>query len=397
VLRSQDSVLKPIAIGAVSSLKSKGASAKFARELAALAPSEQVLLIDALAARRDAAARTAILSSLAGGDSSVRLAAINAVGRLEDAGAVPALARTLEGAKTAEERAALERAFASLRGAEATDHALVAELARASQTAKPTLMAALARRGNRVAVPALLAEAGSPNAATAKAAFVALGKVAAQPDLAACLDRLAGLRAAEIRPDAEAALGPALLQVEDTSRRGGMVLAALGRASGPEARGSLVRLLPLCPEPGAFAALKSACGDVDPRVRETALRALTTWPDSLAWASLVELLRQPPSDAHRALAFRALVRLAGEENAHPSATLFERYRDLLGNAKNDDDRKLVLGALGGAAHPDALGLALPLLDHAGVRAEAQAAVKRIAESIKDQHPRAAQDALQKLK
>jgi hypothetical protein len=43
-----------------------------------------------------------------------------------------------------------------------------------------------------------------------------------------------------------------------------------------------------------------------------------------------------------------------------------------------------------------LDLALPLLDNSGVRVEAEVAVRKIAESIKAQHPKAAQEALNRL-
>ena len=80
----------------------------------------------------------------------------------------------------------------------------------------------------------------------------------------------------------------------------------------------------------------------------------------------------------------------------PDAKLVERYRQLLAGARSDADLRLILGALGGAAQPGALQLALPLLDNAGVRAEAEVAVKKIAEAIKAQHPQAAQEALKRL-
>ena len=51
----------------------------------------------------------------------------------------------------------------------------------------------------------------------------------------------------------------------------------------------------------------------------------------------------------RGLALRGLVRLAGEENAHPNAKLIEHYRQLLAGAHTDADLRLILGALGGAA------------------------------------------------
>jgi hypothetical protein len=86
-----------------------------------------------------------------------------------------------------------------------------------------------------------------------------------------------------------------------------------------------------------------------------------------------------------------------EENAHPDAKLIAHYRELLPEAQSDADLRLILGALGGAAHPDALKLALPLLDKTGVHAEAEVAVKKIAEAIKAQYPQAAEEALKRLR
>jgi hypothetical protein len=53
--------------------------------------------------------------------------------------------------------------------------------------------------------------------------------------------------------------------------------------------------------------------------------------------------------------------------------------------------------LGDVAQPGALKLALPLLDNTGVRAEAEVAVRKIAEAIRVQDPKATQEALNRLK
>ena len=76
------------------------------------------------------------------------------------------------------------------------------------------------------------------------------------------------------------------------------------------------------------------------------------------------------------------MRLAGDLNAKPDPELIKRYRQLLAGARDDDERKLILGILAGVAHPEALDLALSLLSQAGVRAETELAVKKIAASIK---------------
>jgi hypothetical protein len=116
----------------------------------------------------------------------------------------------------------------------------------------------------------------------------------------------------------------------------------------------------------------------------------------MAWDALAGIYRQPGSEVVRGLALRGLLRLAAEENAHPSAKLEDHYRLLLTGVHSDSDLRLILGALGGAAWPGALELALPLLSNPSVRPEAEAAVKKIAEAIKAQHPQAAQAALNRL-
>ncbi len=142
--------------------------------------------------------------------------------------------------------------------------------------------------------------------------------------------------------------------------------------------------------------MKSALNDPEAAVRDTAFRALTDWPTADAWDDLLALYQKQPAGTQTALALRGLTRLANDENTKPSDALVQRYRVLLESARTDDDRKQVLGALGGCAHPDALKLALPLLENAAVRAEAASAVRRIAESIKGAHPQAAADALKNL-
>jgi HEAT repeat protein len=147
----------------------------------------------------------------------------------------------------------------------------------------------------------------------------------------------------------------------------------------------------------ALAALQQALASDDAAVRNAALRTLTAWRGSAAWDSLVGALKDPKSEGGRTLALRGLVRLAGEGNAKPDAALIGRYRQLLEVARDDGERKLILNTLAGASHPDALALALPLLDVPGVREEAVQTVKRIAEAIQKKHPKAAEEAFAKIK
>jgi HEAT repeat protein len=396
VLHGSDAALKPVAIARVPALRSKDASVLFAAELPNLPAQEQVWLIDDLAARGDLAACTAIGNSLASPDATVRRAAISALGRMGDTWCVPVMAGALEDAKEPEERRALESALISLSGGVQTDRAIVAALQKSSGGTRATLISVIARREGPAANPLLLTEAGQSDPVVAKAALRALAKTAAGNEVTPLLERLAATGDAEVRSEAESAAAQALARIDQPDRRSALVREALGRARSVESRNAVLGLLPACGDAAALAALQTAAADSDSRVRDAAVRALADWPDAAAWEALSGVYRQPGSEAQRGLALRGLVRLAGDENAHPSPGLIERYRQLLAGARSDADLRLILGALGGAAQLEALDLAFPLLANSGVRAEAEAAVKKIAVAIKAKHPKAAREALQKI-
>jgi HEAT repeat protein len=396
-LRSSDAVLKPVAIGAVRSLPAGGASEKFARELPGLSPEEQVWLIDSLAARADAPARAALIASLCSADAGVRRAAAAALSRHGGATAVRPFANAIAAAKDPDEIRALESALGSLPSDRDTDKAIIAEIKLARDDTRAHLISSLALRRDPQVMAALFEEADNPNPAVTKAAYRVLAKAAAGDQLPMLLKKFVALRNADLRSEVEGFVEQAVVVTDDVSRRSTAVRDALKQTADVPSRCALLRLLPACGDAQALAALNSAVSDTDARVRDAAIRALAEWPDSSAWGALSATWRKPETDAHRSLAFRGLVRLAGDANAHADENLVAHYREFLDGARSDDEIKLILGALGGLANPDALKLALPLLDKPGVRPEAEVAVKKIAEAVKGKHPEAAKAALERLK
>jgi HEAT repeat protein len=396
VLHGLDPVLKPVAIAAVRSLRAAGATQKFAGETPNLAPDEQVWMIDSLAARAGPDACSAITGCLTSSHPIVQQAAISALGRIGDASTVGVLAHALANSQEPERRRAIESALVSLGGGTETDKRLTVELKGSTGAARVHLLTALAKREGEAANPLLLREIDSTDAATAKAAFHALGQSATERELPVLLNKFSNLGSADVRSEAEGAAREALGSIEDESRRSTIVRDALRQVAGVESRTSLLSLLPVCADSAALDTVKAATTDPDSRVRDTAIRTLADWPNGSARDALVALSQQPQSETLRGVVFAGLVRLTGEENEHADAGLVDRYRQLLSSAHGEAETKLVLGALGGANTPEALQLVIPLLSEPGVHAEAAAAVKRIAQSIKTKHPEAAAEALQKL-
>lgn len=394
ILRGQDSAVKPVAIAAIRSLQPADTSAKFAKELAKLQPADQVLLIEAFAARGDAAAKAAINESLTAENTVVRLAAVSALGTVGDETSVPALAKALIAGKTPEETQPVEQAFSQLRGGTKVDENLVAEMKKAPAESKVRFIAILAKRGNRVAVPALL-EVTSEEAA-AKPAFRALGKLATEQDLPALLDKLVNLKVTDARSEAEGAVAKAISKTADVAKRSDAVSAALAKTSNVEARCTLLGLFPTCGGAKALAAVKSARADKEPRVREAALRALADWPDASATDTLLDAAQSATADTERVLALRGTVRLLGTASDFTPQDVAARFQKAMTLAKNADEKKLLLGGLANVHDPVALKLVEPYLSEKEVQAEAAQAAVSLAAHLSGACRDATKSALQKV-
>jgi HEAT repeat protein len=396
MLRSDDASLKPLAIARIIDLSGADVSQKFGAEMPRLAPDDQVLLIEALAARGDPDAIGIIAAQAKAGDASVRTAAVQALGQHGDATSVPALASALADASGAVERQAVERALVTLRGGTTTDAAIIQALKSEADKSKPSLMNALALRRSRLAVPALLEETQSSVPAVARAAFQALGPLVVAKDLEPLLDALTRLKAEAASANAEIAVSRALAQLDDKVAGSKLLRERLESTTDLATRLSLMRLLPNVPDTAALEVLAEASEADNAEVADTALRALADWPDQDAWDLLEAMYRRSDAESYRVLALRALVRLARETTRHPDDAVILRYRSLFEGAKSDNDRKLILGVLAGVAHPAALEMAVSQLESPGVRAEAALTVRTLAEALKEEHPEAARAALQRL-
>jgi HEAT repeat protein len=269
------------------------------------------------------------------------------------------------------------------------------ELRKATGLTRATLLNVLGVRTGPLANTVALRELSGNDPDVQKAALKILARTGGATELGpllAALPRLTG-----VADEAGAALASVLGRIENPAARSGPVVDALQTADAVELRTLLMSALPVCDTDRALDAARRSLSDPDPAVQKAAVRALAEWPTMAAWDSLLAVFQQPGNETQRSLALNGLTRLLADENARPSAALFGRYAQLFSAARGDADIRLVLGALGGAASPDALALAYPLLERSAVHPEASAAIKRIAEAIQKDHPQAAREALDKIK
>jgi HEAT repeat protein len=373
VIRGTDAALKPSALFHVRSIRNSNASAAFAAELSRLTPAERVLLIDSLAARNDTAAREAIVAQTQAQDDTVRQAAVVALVQVGDATVVPALAVALA-KSTPQQQQAIEMALASLKGGDQVDQELTRALETGPDAARPGLMNAAARRGTKSTVPALLTLAASADAATARAAFRALGQLAGPSALPAILELLLNLKAPAARADAENAAIKVLERDPDVDRRTQLVIRTLSGTKDAAGRASLIALLPACGNDPALAAAKRERASTDATLREAALRALADWPDATAVDPLLTEAEQATQNNERVLALRGAVRLL-RQASEVSPAIKAQFQKALALARDTNEKKLVISGLADGQHAFAMEMLAPQLDDPAVRAEAvQAAI-----------------------
>jgi len=181
-------------------------------------------------------------------------------------------------------------------------------------------------------------------------------------------------------------------------RAGGHPWRPFGSRGGATAhtRVSLLRCLAVIGGPKALAVVVESRKDRSAEVRD---ESLASWR-----AGLIPCRAAPVRDraanhdpADHAAALRGLVRLASADDKRPAdIRALSVTWDL---AKNAEEQRLVLGALGGSAAPQALALAIKALDQPDVAEEASLAAVLIAERLSGTHPvecaRAMEEVLQR--
>jgi len=353
-----------------------------AAELGALAPEKQVAVVQALSDRGDLAATPAVLRLAREGEAKVRAAATLALTRLADASVVPLLVDTAAGGEAELAQAALA-ALASLPGKD-VNAAILAVLDRPDAKVRRVAIEVLGQRHATAATPALLKAAADADESIRLAAVKALGETAAFADLAALVDLLAKAKAANESAAAEAALRAACARMPDKEAAAERLAASLARA-GAEAKPALLRTLGQLGGAKALEAVRDAVKEANEPIRDAALRVLGDWPDPAASPFLLDVAKSSDNKKYKILALRGFIRLIGL-GEQPADKRLAMCKEAMGLADRDEEKKLVLGALGGVPAAEALAMVVPHLDAGAMKDEASAAAVSIAEKIAGSHP-----------
>jgi HEAT repeat protein len=352
----------------------EAATLRFAEQLAKLPAGAQAALLGALADRGDTAARPAVIDRLeASQDMPVRLAAIEALGVLGEAADTARLVELLS-SDSADEHAAARASLQRLPG-EGVSPAIVAGLASAPSGLRVTLIEILSERRAFDAVPDILPAAVDSDPAVRAAAMTALGELAGPDHIAGMLQGVLRAEAGAERAAAEKCVMFVCQRIEDRERRAEPILAAMDGLPAAD-RLALLATLGRVGGSAALVVLEGAMADAHAETHDTGLRALCLWPEASIAPRLTELVQAEEHEEHRALALRALIRVAPLPDDRSDAERLELLQSALALCQDDELRNYALSRARAIRIVETLRFLLPYLDEPAL---AQAACESIVE------------------
>jgi HEAT repeat protein len=391
-LKGNDPRLFAVALSLVRQCPGTETTAALAAELAKLPPEKQVALLSALADRADKAATPAVLRLVKEGDATVRPTAIQTLGKLGDAALAPVLLEAASGDDPATAQAALA-CLAGLADPN-TDRVLLAMLEKVQGKARCTVIELLGQRRVAEAASALLKAAGEADASIRLAAIKALGETATLADLPALVQLAVKAGAPADLAAAEAALGMAAQRMPDREACAEGAASAMAQA-GVANKVALLRVLVQIGGTKALAAVQSTAKDGNETVRDAAMRALADWQDLAAAPELLNQAKTSDNRKYKILALRGYIRLIGQRSL-PADQKLAMCREAMPLAERSEEKRLVLGALGGVPTPEGLAMVSPSLDDPTLKNEASAAAVAIGEKIAGARPAEVAEAMKKV-
>ncbi|MCX7426874.1 MAG: HEAT repeat domain-containing protein [Planctomycetia bacterium] len=369
-LSGDDAMKQQLAAQQLNTLTGEAATKRLLDELPKLAAPGKILVLGALAARREKAVLPAVVAAADSDDAALKRAAITCLATVGDATVLPLLVAEISGKDADVARESL----VAISG-DAVDQALLDALKQASEEQRAGLVDVLRRRRSTVAVPALLAEAGKEDAAAYGPAIAALRSLATPDDVPALIDLLLATAKGARRDEIEKTVLLVCGQTEDEAARVAPVLAVLEKADEPK-RCALLPVLGRLGGKKALETIEPALASDRPAVRDAAVRALCNWPDASVAGRLLDLVKTTDSPAHRTWALRAYVRVITLKSDRPEAETLAMLQEAMKLAKDDAQRQLILDRASAVRTIETLRWVAPYLDDPAVN---QAACRAVAD------------------
>jgi HEAT repeat protein len=392
LLEADDKDMFDVALRTGRELPGSDVTQALVAALDSLPPPRQALLIRAIGDRQDAAALPAVRKWAAEGSQEVRLAAIDVLGQMSDASAAAMLLETAVSGEPALARAA-QTSLVNLHG-QAVDAAIAANLDRGDPQARTLVLDLVAQRTITSALPAVLQAADDSDEQVRLAAIRTLGRIGGLDELAMLTHRLLAAKSPQETAALEEALKVASLRMPDRDACAGVFLDSMPKASVASKR-FLIELLGSVGGARALEGVSAAAEDADQDLQDAATQVLGEWMGAEAAAVLLHLAETPRNDRFKTRALRGYIRILRQMNL-PADEKLAMCEAAFRAARRDEERRLVLAALGRIPSAKAISMLVPHLANPALAEDAAAAALAVGETLVQTDPRVVADAMQQV-
>lgn len=341
----------------------------------------QIQLLAVLSGYPAARVRPTVVAAAGSESLPVRLAAFGALAKVGDGTAVPGLVGTATKTK-GPEQAAARATLAAISGRD-VDEAVVSMLkAKPSDAVAVELLQTVSERRMFAAKDLIVDALKSPSAPVRTQALKSLRPLGTPTDAPAALDAMLATDDSQEQTEAATTAAALVRKMSNSAQAGSLVTRRLMQTKEPAAQAKLIEVLPLLGTSDAIPTLRRSIADANPEVRDAAVRALTSWPNSDVREDVFRLARDSRNETHRLLAIRGLIRIVGLDRFREPAAVVEDLRTVAGFTWRQEEQLLVLGALSQFPCQEGIAFAGTFAAEPGLKAQAEAAIQSIQQRMK---------------
>lgn len=375
LVKGDDSYLRSAALRFVVMEQGERLTKAMTDVLGELCAAKQAELIILLGERGDCLAREAVTKFLTSEDKVLRESAITALGGIGDVGSVKLL---LQQAASEEYKAQAIKGIAAMTDT-GVNTVLIAALADNS-LAVPAIQA-LALRGNPDAVPELIKLISFDNIEIRKGAWTGLSALASLQDVDGLIKKMLAISDAGEKGHAQGALKQLCSNIKDKNACINVFVPYYDSSDDS----TKLFILDVAAVAGSSVGLKltqQAIKSENQALYDKGVRALAAWSSMSAEKDLLDLAQNGKDDKTKIIAIRGYIQIVGRDERNEDKRV-EKYQKIQALVQRADEKKLLIGGLGGIRRQSALKMLSEYVLDADVRIEAQRAAVDRANDFKD--------------
>ncbi len=367
-----------MALRVATELKGKKVTGILLSEIGKLPADRVVPVVRVLGKLGDRAALPALLEMTKKGDKATRIEAIQAAAEIGDGSAVPVFVDLMKDSD-AEVSLAANTAMNGLPG-EGVDSAIVKMLEKPDPALRVKMIEVAGQRRIIKARPVLLKDMSDGDVAVRIAAAKSYGELAGAAELPVLIEMMAKSSDAGEIGTYERVLGSVCSLANDKDACARKLIEALAKAT-VAVKPALLKVLGITGGTEALKAVRTSVDDADKDVHLAAIRVLCEWKTIEAVPVLVDMAKNLASDTDKLLSLRGCLGMAMKTDI-PEQDRIQICKQASGLIQRDEERRMLLGALGRIMNAASLEMVLPYLDNEKVRGDAIHAVIALVEPPK---------------